>query len=68
MVLCIIFCFGGGGGWGGGIVLLPLVIYRVRVILQNEQEWDVETVVYEGANDNGFVWEVSVHYSNSRLE
>lgn len=51
-------------GWGGDI-FAPLAIYRVRVILQNEQVWDVETVVYEGANDNGFDWEVSVHRNDS---
>lgn len=46
--------------WEGADFFPSLAIHRVRVILQNEQEWDVEIVVYEGANDNGFIWEVSV--------
>ena len=31
---------------------------RVRITLQNEWEWEVETLVFEGANRNKFLWQV----------
>lgn len=32
--------------------------YRVRLTLQNEWEWDVETLLFEGENVNEFFWQV----------
>ena len=36
----------------------PLSSNRVRITLQNEWEWEVETLLFEGVNRNKFLWQV----------
>lgn len=36
----------------------PTRDHRVRITLQNEWEWEAETLLFEGVNGNEFYWQV----------
>lgn len=40
--------------------VLWLVPNRVRLTLQNEMDWEAETLLFEGVNGNEFNWKVRI--------
>ena len=40
------------------LLLRAPYVHRVRITLQNQWEWEAETLLFEGVNENQFLWKV----------